>query len=108
MAIKPCDNEDEVKIYHDYLVALIKKYSRHAVITRLINRNFEWNELNSIPFLLGEKTKEFNREIYPKQWKSLTTLQRFALLKLCRPGHGNKNFPKAMKEFKLTNENTGN
>jgi hypothetical protein len=35
------------------------------------------------------------------QWRGLTVLQRFALLKLTRPGHENKNFSKAMKEFGL-------
>jgi hypothetical protein len=28
-------------------------------------------------------------------------LQRFVLIKLCRPGHENENFPKAVKEFGL-------
>lgn len=39
----------------------------------------------------------------PQQWASLTTLRRFALFKLTRPGHDNDNFVPAMLEFGLTN-----
>jgi hypothetical protein len=46
--------------------------------------------------------KESQMSISLAQWKDLNVLQRFALLKLTRPGHENKNFPKAMKEFGLT------
>jgi hypothetical protein len=42
-----------------------------------------------------------NCHISTDQWKSLSALQRFALLKLYRPGHENKNFKKALKEFGL-------
>ena len=55
------------------------------------------------PFLIEitEKMNEFGLLISIQQWKTLTHLQRFALLKLSRPGHESKNFPKAMKEFGL-------
>jgi hypothetical protein len=66
-----------------------------------VNKTPAWKELHSIPGILIEKLKEFDWNLSIAQWKSLTDLQRFALLKLCRPGHENKNFPKAMKEFGL-------
>ena len=68
-----------------------------------VNRTPAWKELHSIPGTLIEKLKEFDWNLSIAQWKYLTDLQRFALLKLCRPGHENKNFPKAMKEFNLVN-----
>ncbi|MEY2985006.1 MAG: hypothetical protein RLZZ568_1623 [Cyanobacteriota bacterium] len=34
-------------------------------------------------------------------WQQLTPLQRFALIKLSRPGHENRNFVFALKEFGL-------
>ena len=43
-----------------------------------------------------------NRYITLLQWRELTDLQRFALLKLFKPGHENKNFINAMDEFVLT------
>jgi hypothetical protein len=66
-----------------------------------INYQPAWGNLEEIPELLQEKAKEFNWEITNEQWSGLTNLQRFALTKLYRPGHENKNFPKAMKEFGL-------
>jgi hypothetical protein len=34
-------------------------------------------------------------------WKDLSILQRFALIKLSRPSHENKNFLSALAEFNL-------
>lgn len=36
------------------------------------------------------------------QWRGLSDLQRFALIKLTRAGHGNDNFYPALVEFGLT------
>jgi len=47
------------------------------------------------------KLKEFDWIISLRQWRELSNLQRFVLMKLCKPGHENKNFPKAIKEFGL-------
>jgi len=105
LATKACSNLAEAEIYHSYLSGLIKKYTDDEATSLGINKSPEWNELNKVPFLLEEKAEEFNWKIGLNKWQTLTDLQRFALLKLCRPGHENKNFPKAMKEFNLTNEN---
>jgi hypothetical protein len=35
------------------------------------------------------------------QWQRLTPLQRFALIKLSRPGHEHRNLPLALREFGL-------
>jgi len=60
-----------------------------------------WDNLRQIPPLLEEKSKEINLCILLNQWQNLSPIQRFALLKLCRPGHENENFPKAAAEFGL-------
>lgn len=104
LAVMPCSTGDKVRLYHNYLCGLIEKYTGNEGTMLTIDKNPEWNELNKIPFLLEEKAKEFNWQINVNSWSRLTTLQRYALLKLCRPGHENKNFLKAMKEFKLVNE----
>lgn len=105
LAVLSCHNEVEIKMYRNYLSGLIRKYTGDEATSLTIDRNPEWNELEKIPYTLEEKAGEFNWRIGLKKWKILTNLQRFALLKLCRPGHENKNFPKAMKEFNLINEN---
>jgi hypothetical protein len=101
LALLPAATDEESKIYHTYLSQLIEKYTRNKATELAINTNPDWANLQTIPDMLTEKAKEFNLEITPEKWSTLTNLQRFALLKLCRPGHENKNFPKAIKEFRL-------
>ena len=102
LAIKPCNTKEEAKLYNNYLSALIEKYTNTTATIMEINQHPAWADLESIPELLQEKAKEFNWQITKERWSSLTNLQRFALAKLYRPGHENKNFPKAMKEFGLS------
>jgi len=104
LAIKSCSNREEARVYNEYLTALIKKHTNNEATVLPINNQPAWANLEEIPVLLEEKAKEFDWEITKEQWKALTNLQRFALTKLYRPGHENKNFPKAMKEFGIIAE----
>lgn len=101
LAIKPCTVTGEAAAYHTYLAGLIKKYTNREATMLAVEAVPAWTVADVIPEPLQEKANEFNWSISTEQWKALTNLQRFALLKLCRPGHENKNFPKAMKEFGL-------
>jgi len=101
LALKSCRRANEVSAYKSYLMELVKKYTGKEAIETTVDKNHAWDNKDVIPIMLDEKAKKFDWQISIEKWKSLTQLQRFALLKLCRPGHENKNFPKAMKEFKL-------
>ena len=101
LALRSCDINEGREQYAAFLEGLIKKYTRRDPTSMEVNKNPAWKELHSIPGILIEKLKEFNWNLSIVQWGFLTNLQRFSLLKLCRPGHENKNFPKAMKEFGL-------
>jgi hypothetical protein len=101
LALLPAtDNEDAIQ-YNTYLSNLIEKYTGDKATALTINTYPNWANLQQVPEMLTEKAKEFNLDITIEKWQGLTSLQRFALLKLCRPGHENKNFPKAIKEFGL-------
>ncbi len=54
-----------------------------------------------IPDTVREKAREFQIEISLEQWQKLPPSQRFALIKLSRPGHENLNFYPALKEFHI-------
>jgi hypothetical protein len=101
LALRRCGNPYEIALYNEYLSWLIKKHTGKTATGMEAEQSPAWADINDIPEMLNEKAKEFDWVISIEQWKGLTDLQRFALLKLCRPGHENKNFPKAVKEFGL-------
>ena len=101
LALMSCNNNEEAGLYNRYLTGLVKKYTGKNPKVLEVVKNPPWNNFYSVPETLNEKLREFDWSLSIEQWKSLTSLQRFALVKLCRPGHKNQNLPKAMKEFKL-------
>lgn len=101
LALMPIDQSEALDYYHQYLIALITKYTGNAATKLDIDTQPAWANLQQIPEMLMEKSSEIELNISLNQWERLTDIQRFALLKLCRPGHENKNFPKAVKEFGL-------
>ena len=102
LAVLSVANKEEADKYHQYLSGLIKKYTGDEATELAIDSSPGWANLEAVPLMLHEKAGELGLVISLTQWKQLTNLQRFALLKLCRPGHENKNFPKAILEFGLT------
>jgi hypothetical protein len=101
LAILPISNTAERVNYSAYLCGLITEYTKNKPTLMPIEASPAWSDVDHLPSLLEEKLAEFNIGISLIQWRSLTNIQRFVLLKLCRPGHENKNFPKAMQEFGL-------
>jgi hypothetical protein len=101
LAEHPIDSSNEVAKYKEILIQLITKHTGNEATLLTINLNPDWSLADRLPNALEEKLIELNLSMSIEQWQRLSTLQRFALLKLTRPGHENKNFPKAMKEFGL-------
>ena len=99
LALKSCTTPEEIKKYRNELRDLIKKYTAAEATVLNIDFNPGWKSVELIPEALQMKAAEFGWKIKLPKWKSLNNLQRFALLKLCRPGHENVNFPKAYREF---------
>ena len=98
-----CNSGEETERYNKYLKGLIKERTGREATLLEADQYPLWENVSSLPEKLHERLAEFDWQLSIQQWKNLTTLQRFTLLKLCRPRHENKNFPKAMKEFKLVN-----
>jgi hypothetical protein len=97
----PCTTPTEVNTYRDYLQNLAIHYTGEPAKDLSINPNPPWQNSAIIPQDILSKSQEYNVEITQKNWENLTPLQRFALIKLSRPSHENKNFVPALREFKL-------
>jgi hypothetical protein len=97
----PCTTEAEVKLYQEYLQQLILERTGRPASKLPIETDPAWMNSSTIPVSLQEKAQEIGANLTPQQWKALTPLQRFALIKLSRSGHENKNFPLALEEFNL-------
>jgi hypothetical protein len=103
LAIMPCITREESAIYYDYLAGIVQQHVGQPATTLIIDHNPPWRPGDIIPEQVLEMAREHACEMNVEDWNSLTNLQRFALLKLCRPGHESKNFIKALREFKLLN-----
>ena len=101
LTIQPCTNQHEINYYRTYLYQLVVMCTGNEPMNLIVDNNPAWANCNEVHPSLQAKAKEHNWFISITQWRLLSNLQRFALLKLYRPGHENKNFPKAMKEFGL-------
>jgi hypothetical protein len=97
----PCTTETEIKAYQDYLQQLILERTGTPASLLSIEPHPLWLDSTQIPSSVQLKAQEIDVNISLQQWIALTPLQRFALLKLSRSGHENKNFPKAIAEFNL-------
>jgi hypothetical protein len=101
LAQECCETEGEIETYRTYLMMLIRLRAGNEPTLLKIEKYPAWSQLQKVEPALQEKAREYNWHISVEQWQALSDLQRFALLKLYRPGHENRNFPKAMIEFGL-------
>ncbi|MDQ6761813.1 MAG: nitrate reductase associated protein [Bacteroidota bacterium] len=96
-----CATGIEAQEYRNYLKQIIFNCTKNKATELSIEKNPAWRNVYELPALLMERLEEFNWTISLFQWMELSNLQRFVLLKLCKPGHEHKNFSKAAKEFGL-------
>jgi hypothetical protein len=96
-----CATPEESKIYRDFLQHLVTEKTGAPAGELPIDSNPPWMDIQNIPITVQEKAAEFDVNINLEQWQKLTPLQRFALMKLSRPSHENRNFYPALQEFGL-------
>ena len=95
-----CENDVEIADYGRELQALIRAATgdeprMFEVVTR------PWDDPN-VPSQVTRKILECGAlPPTPYQWRALTPLQRFALIKLSRDGEHGRNFVPALREFEL-------
>ncbi|MEM7553654.1 MAG: nitrate reductase associated protein [Cyanobacteria bacterium P01_A01_bin.84] len=94
-----CNDEKQAQTYKEYLQNLITNKTGKPASELPIDDNPPWINISQIPAVIENKAAECGVTITLQQWQNLTPLQRFALIKLSRPSHENKNFYPALKEF---------
>ena len=97
-----CTTPEESKVYRNFLQNLLQEKTGSMAKELPIDPNPPWLDDTKIPLEVQQKAREFELAITLEQWKNLTPLKRFALIKLSRPSHENKNFLPALAEFGLS------
>ncbi|MFM1842707.1 MAG: hypothetical protein RLZZ490_1444 [Cyanobacteriota bacterium] len=99
----PCHTPVEIAAYRAHLQNLVTALQGKPASELAIDPHPPWLEAETIPATVIEKAASLDAIITPDQWRTLTPLQRFALIKLSRPSHENRNFQPALLEFGLQN-----
>ncbi len=60
-----------------------------------------WMNAAAVPAALQASARQLGATISPDRWAALTPLERYALIKLGRPGDESRNFLPALREFHL-------
>ena len=98
---KPCQTEAQIKTYREFLQNLVVEKTGQPAKELTIDPHPPWLNDKVIPDDVLAKAQESNIELSLKQWSELNPDRRFALIKLSRPSHENKNFIPALQEFNL-------
>lgn len=97
----PCQSEDQARLYREKLQALITAQTGKPAKILATQPQPPWTDLSTVPEPVRNRFDQEGIPLTVEQWAELTALQRFALVKLSRPSHENKNFMPATKEFGL-------
>jgi hypothetical protein len=91
----------DITSYRSYLQDLVFNRTKREATDLAIEAYPPWSIVHQIPEIVMQRMREHHWKLSVSQWEGLSKLQRFALVKLSRSSHENKNFPKAVKEFGL-------
>jgi hypothetical protein len=101
LAIMSIDSISCIKKYHNFLTKIIEQYTGNKATELIVEKNPDWANIHTIPLEMEQKVNALNLNLSVANWGKISPLKRFALIKLCRSNHENKNFKKAFIEFGL-------
>ena len=97
----PCANSVDIASYGQALRRLIKEVIGDDPQPTQITAAPAWEEVE-LPRQIADKARQMGIPApSSEQWRGLTTLQRFALLKVSRPSGDSRNLAPALREFGL-------
>lgn len=91
------ESNAEIQGFRDFL-SLLVRINCGALPARMEPDPMLWDSAE-LPAQVAEKALAFGVSVTADAWDQLDMLQRFALVKLSRPGHEGKNFLAALEEF---------
>lgn len=94
-----CDTDPHIRAYRDRIYQLVDHHGGDRPSELEIDPHPPWHNSQVIPDSVRLKAAECGVDLTPSHWAELTPLQRFALIKLSRSNHENRNFLPALKEF---------
>jgi hypothetical protein len=97
----PCSTASEVEAYRSHLRQLVFNHTGTYPSDLTIDAHPAWMEATTIPDSVQLQGQTVGSQITSEQWAKLSPLERFALIKLSRSEHENKNFLPALREFHL-------
>ncbi|MDB9524442.1 nitrate reductase associated protein [Oscillatoria sp. CS-180] len=101
LVTQPCDTAADIEVYRKTVQALVAKQTETPAKDLPIEADPPWLQANQIPADVIAQAQHFQTTISLDRWAALSPLERFALCKLSRPGHENRNFLPALREFGL-------
>jgi hypothetical protein len=100
---RPCAAIAERRAYRRQLEVLIRDRTDEPVETLAVDADPPWADRTKVAVQVGAQARRKGLPPpNPAAWATLSDLERFALVKLARPGHDNDNFAAALREFGLT------
>lgn len=97
----PCATDAEATKYREQLQAMVTAHMGKPASTLEISTAPPWLDAGQIPVEVINQATQVGLTLDLAQWEALEPDQRFALIKLSRPSHENRNFKPAMVEFGL-------
>ena len=97
----PCQTPEEIQSYRSFLRQLIEAKTGEAAAELPIEADPNWQKDSIIADSVHEKAREVGICLTMAQWVALSPIQRFALIKLSRSNHENRNFLPALREFQV-------
>lgn len=104
LVANPCRTPEDIRKYREDVAALVTRVcgAPPALLPELPDP--VWEDPASVPGQVRDQALHLGLEVTTQVWAALSPEQRFALVKLSRPGHENRNFLPAMREFGLAPE----
>jgi hypothetical protein len=95
------DSPHELERLHSWLLARSAELPQGPARAIDPLQTAAWLRGGAIPDVLLESCRQLGVNLRAERWSQLDELERFALVKLCHPGHEHRNLPRALEEFDL-------